>query len=435
MATVIPAIKAHMGTTPYYETTMTAQELAASVRAAQETDGWASATIEERIQRDLNAKRVKDEIVPYLRKAQDRFFGAVIVLLKDGEMEFEDVTQFGLKVPAAQRSAAEKMGFLNIVGGERIVLDGQHRLAALRAVVQRDFEEDGQPDFASDVPNDEICVIFIKYEDAEKTRRIFNKVNRSARVTTRADNIITSEDDGFAVVTRWLVRNDAPLGVTYPPKNELIVDWKSNTIADRSSKLTTISALYETVKDILDAEHIGMVDEKKSVVRPTDDELHEAYEAAERWWTKLMSTITPFKEAAGDPSKLPKMREAGTYKLLLKPNGQQALVKGLARAVQRGADLDTAIARADKIDWADMNIWENVLIKPNGGMIARTEAYNNAADLIAYLVASEKTPKEQADALRRSIAILKGIKGITPDTPLEQIPELPEPIVDERIAA
>jgi hypothetical protein len=35
------------------------------------------------------------------------------------------------------------------------------------------------------------------------------------------------------------------------------------------------------------------------------------------------------------------MREAGTYKLLPKPNGQQALVKGLARAMQRGADLDT----------------------------------------------------------------------------------------------
>lgn len=312
------------------------------------------------------------------------------------------------------------MGFLNITGGERIVLDGQHRLAALRAVVQRDFEEDGQPDHASEVPNDEICVIFIKYEDAEKTRRIFNKVNRSARVTTRADNIITSEDDGFAVVTRWLVRNDAPLGVTYPPRNELIVDWKSNTIADRGSKMTTISAVYETVKDILDAEHIGMVDEKKSVVRPSDDELHEAYEAAERWWSKLMAGITPFREAAADPSKLPKMREAGTYKLLLKPNGQQALVKGLARAVQRGADLDTSLSRADKIDWADKSIWENVLMKPNGGMIARTEAYKHAADLIAYLVASEKTTPEQRESLKRDFAVLKG--HAKRDTPADEIP-------------
>jgi DNA sulfur modification protein DndB len=428
MATVIPAIKAQMGSIPYYETTMTAQELAASVRPAQETDGWASATIEDRIQRELNEKRVKDEIVPYLRKAADRFFGAVIVLLMDGKLEFEDVTEFGLKVPSAQRSAAARMGFLNIVGGERIVLDGQHRLAALRSVVQRNFEEDGEADFSAEVPSDEVCVIFIEFENAEKTRRIFNKVNRSARVTTRADNIITSEDDGFAIVTRRLVRNDAPLGITHPPKNELIVDWKHNTIGDRSLKLTTISAVYETVKDIVDAEGIGMVDEKKSVVRPSEDELHEAYEAAGQWWGKLMATITPFKQAAANPAGLPKMRKEGTYKLLLKPNGQQALVKGLARAVERGADLDQAIERANRIDWASMKLWENVLIKPNGGMIARSEAYKLAANLISYLVASENTSEEQRAALNHDFAIAKAI--VPKDAAITDIPDsLPPPIV------
>ena len=155
------------------------------------------------------------------------------------------------------------------------------------------------------------------------------------------------------MVTRWLVRNEAPLGITYGPKNELIVDWKNNTIADRSNKLTTISTVYETVKDILAAENIKMDDEKKSVVRPSEDELHEAYDAAERWWAKLMAGITPYKEAAADPSTLPAMRRDadGTYKLLLKPNGQQALVKGLSWAVQRGADLDTAIStsRPDRL--------------------------------------------------------------------------------------
>lgn len=427
MATVIPAIKGKMGSTTYYEATMTAAELASSVRAARETDAWASATIEERIQRELNKKRVKDEIVPYLRMADDRFFGAVIVLV-DGELEFEDITQFGLKVPAAQRSAAMKMGFLNISGGERIVLDGQHRLAALRDVVQRDFEEDGEPDHAGEVPNDDICVIFIERESSEKTRRIFNKVNRSARTTSRADNIITSEDDGFAVVTRWLLRTDAPLGISHGPKNELIVDWKSNTIAERGTKLTTVSAVYESVKDILGAEKIPMVDEKKSVVRPSDDQLTEAYEAAERWWTKLMAGITPFRLAAADPSQLPKMREAGNYKLLLKPNGQQALLKGLANAVDRGVDLDTAIARADKIDWASPAIWENILIKPNGGMIARTEAYNLAADLIAYLIGPEETTPEQKKNLNRDFAVARG--KVKKDLPIEQITEdyLPSPV-------
>lgn len=425
MATVIPAIKAQMGSTTYYETTMTAQELAASARAASQMDDWASTSIEERIQRELNEKRVKDEIVPYLVQAQDRFFGAVIVLIMDATLEFEDVTQFGLKVPAAQRSAAEKMGFLNIIGGKRIVLDGQHRLAALRHVTQGEY--DGDAPFAADVPNDEICVIFMEFEEAEKTRRIFNKVNRTARTTTRADNIITSEDDGPAIVTRRLVADGAPLNVTYGPKQELIVEWKHNTIADRGSKLTTISTVYESVKDILDAEGIKMLDEKKTIVRPSDEELHEAYDAAERWWSKLLSGITAFKTAAADPSTLPTMRQQGTYKLLLKPNGQQALIKGLAHAVERGVALDTAIARADKINWSDPAIWEHVLIKPNGGMIARAENYKLAAALIAYMIGADKVEPEQVAALKRDYAVIKG--KAKKDTPDDQVPDLlPAPI-------
>ncbi len=429
MATVIPAIKGKMGSTPYYETTMKAQELTASARPAQESDGWASATIEERIQRELNLKRVKEEIVPYLRLAEDRFFGAVIVLVKDGELEFETLTDIGFKPTAAYRSAARNMGFLNIAGGERIVLDGQHRLAALRSVIQREYEEDGKADYATDVPNDEICVIFVDFEDLEKTRRIFTKVNRSARVPKRADNIIMSEDDGFAIITRWLVRQEAPLGRSYGPNNELIVDWKSNTLGDRSLKLTTISALYETVKDILAAEKIDMVDEKKGIVRPSDEELEEAYEAAERWWKTLMAKIAPFKEAAKNPSQLPKMRDSGVNLLLLKPNGQQALVKGLSWAVQRGADLDLSIERANKIDWSDMKVWENVLIKPNGSMIARAEAYRHAADLVAYLVASEDTSEEQRKTLNRDFAYFKG--KAKKDASVDSVKDiLPDPITD-----
>lgn len=430
MATVIPAIQARMGAITYYQTTMTAHELTGSMRVASERDNWASASIEERIQRDLNAKRVKEEIVPYLRKAPDRFFGSVIVLLMGADLEFEDVTQFQLKVPAAQRSAAERMGFLNITGGERIVLDGQHRFAALRDVVNRNFVEDGEADYAGEVPNDDISVIFIQFESEERTRKIFTKVNRTARVPKRSDNIIMSEDDGLAIVSRWLVRDGAPLGITYPPKNELIVDWKSNTIADRSAKLTTISAVYESLRDILEAEKIHMVDEKKGIVRPPDEDLHNAYEAASTWWTKLMAHIEAFKQAAADPTYLPKLREAGTYKLLLKPNGQQALIKGLARAVQRGADLDTAIMRTNEIDWSDKGPWENILIKPNGQMIARTEAYDAAANLIAYLVAPEHTTDTQRDALKVQYGWFKGLcdKDAEPDTVSDDI--LPSPVAD-----
>src|SRR5436309_1902474 len=107
MAVVVPAIRGKMGSTTYYETTMSARELARTARAASEGDEWADATIEERIQRELNEKRVRNEIVPYLLKSQDRFFGSLIVMIYEGEVVFEDVQGVGAKVPAAYKAVAK----------------------------------------------------------------------------------------------------------------------------------------------------------------------------------------------------------------------------------------------------------------------------------------------------------------------------------------
>lgn len=425
MATVIPAIRARMGNTTYFETKMPARELAMAARPAKETDAWGT-SIEERIQRELNEKRVRDQIVPYLVKSADRFFGSIIVLIYKGNVEFEDVGSVVGKIQAAYRSVAEDVGFLTIDGGELVVLDGQHRLAALRDVVtgRYDPSDDG---FASEVSNDEVCVIFIEHESIEKTRRIFNKVNRYAKTTSRSDNIITSEDDGYAIVTRRLVEDGAPLGIKH--KNDLIVDWKSNTIAARSTKLTTISAVYETTKDILHSEGFENLDEKVRHTRPSDEELDHAYETVERWWMKLMGKIPAFKDAAADPSQLPKMREESHYGLLLRPNGQIALVKGLARAVHRGVDLDTAVDRAAKISWRlDDPMWRDILVKANRGMIARSENYDIAAELIAYLVGNDEMDDEKIKALAKRYAEIKGDES-------GETEKLPEPIGATPIAA
>jgi hypothetical protein len=124
-----------MGSTTYYETKLLARELTATVRPAREVDRWASASIEERMQRDLNKRRILDEIVPYLAHHPDRLFGSVIVLVPQGSLEFEPLTEVVGKVPGAYRSAVESMGFLTAEHGETVALDGQHRLVALREVI------------------------------------------------------------------------------------------------------------------------------------------------------------------------------------------------------------------------------------------------------------------------------------------------------------
>ena len=77
----------------------------------QETDSWASASIDERIQREVNRTRVMSTIVPYLAQHPDRFFGSFIVLVPKGLVEFEPLTELvgkpagGLPQLAARTSA------------------------------------------------------------------------------------------------------------------------------------------------------------------------------------------------------------------------------------------------------------------------------------------------------------------------------------------
>ena len=80
MAYVMPCITGKMGTTDFYEVTMSARELVSAVRPASEMDVWSTWSVDERLQRELNMKRINEQIVPYLQKSPDRFFGSIVVV-------------------------------------------------------------------------------------------------------------------------------------------------------------------------------------------------------------------------------------------------------------------------------------------------------------------------------------------------------------------
>ena len=65
-------------------------------------------SIEERMQREPNLARIKREIVPYLARHADRFFGSVIVLVQPGSVEFEPIL----------RTLSDASVFLRSIQGE-----------------------------------------------------------------------------------------------------------------------------------------------------------------------------------------------------------------------------------------------------------------------------------------------------------------------------
>jgi DNA sulfur modification protein DndB len=432
----IPVIKGRLGNTDFFEATMNARELIQIVRPPTEMDQWANFGIDERMQREPEKKRVAAQLAPYLARSADRFFGSIIVLIWDADITFESLAEVVPKLPSAYQKNAKRMGFLTIEGGTLVVLDGQHRLLAVRMVIAG--EVPGA--HSSEISRDDICVIFIKHEDFTKTRRIFNTVNRYAKPTTRGDNILTSEDDGYAIVARRLLQDDQPLHARKNGKGpEDVVDWKSNALAPRSVKLTTISAVYESCKVLLDLHGVAKLDPQN---RPTEEELDHYLELCSRSWTSLATRIVAYRDALTDVSKIPDMRkDAASTSLLFKPAGQIALVGGIAAAVtlsRKQLTFDDAVRRVNSIpDWSmSAPIWRDIIVKAGGAIDPKAEALQRMKSLLTYLLAADVMEDAQKlavwksfNAARHSEAFREWEKGSTNGRRLEsQLEDLPEPV-------
>ncbi|MEZ2232624.1 DNA sulfur modification protein DndB [Microcoleus sp.] len=421
MALVIPGVKGHLGNTDFYQATMKVRDLVQGVRSASELDEWTTMSIEERLQRDPDLKRVKEQIAPYIAESKDRFFGAMVVLVYKGEIYFDSLRDWvSNKAPRAYQSVSDNIGVLTIDGGSLIMLDGQHRLLALEKVIKGEVIGPCR----EDVPNDDVCVIFIQHESNEKTRRIFNKVNRYAKPTSRGDNIITSEDDRSAIIARQLLNEGAPLGVKARGSSDVIVEWKSNALAVRSTKLTTISAVYETVKLILKSEGVALDPNN----RPSEEELNHYYETVEEFWNVVLDGLQPYKEALKDSSRIPQMRKDDQpYSLLFKPVGQLALFRGLIAAKRDNRlVLREAVRRASKIDWQmSSEIWTNVLVAPSGSMLRGEQPPVQGGKLIHYLIAADKMTEEEIADIQREYNIAHGR-----DINIDESLTLPKPIAE-----
>lgn len=417
MTILVPAIRGRMGSTDYFQANIAARDLAALAKTAGELRDWNQWSIFERFQRDIAMQRVKKEIVPYLVQTKDRFFGAMIVLVyKPAEFRFESLSDVAFEVPAAYGSATDDIGFLSVKGGDLVVLDGQHRLAALRGVVTAGDELQGP--YRDQVTNDQLCVIFIEHDSFEKTRRIFNKVNRYAKPTSTSDNIITSEDDGYAIVTRWLVEPNPPLGLESPEppfgnavdfKHEPLIEWRSTRLQKDSQKITTLAALYSTAKEILWVNGIAGFDEKTRVNRPPDSELAGAYSIVASWWNEILAQMWPLQRALESPWLIPDEREYHSpHSLLFRPIGLESFVDALTWAVSYGMPLEDAVGRASALQWrASDPMWVDTLIFANGRMNTKSEGRSLAARLGAFRIAKEYMSGAQIDEILEDLQIAK----------------------------
>ena len=398
----IGCIRANLGSTEYYIAKMTAGQIIDMVGFAMEMPEWDQMSADEKMQRTLDVNRVVSDLVPYIIEDPDRFFGCLIIDIYRGfeEMEFESVAQVIPNLPAAYKQPMKDMGFLTLPGNERLIaLDGQHRLLSLKVAIKGIMGLPASINKISpawnalkphpELASEEISVIFVEHTDTTKIRKIFNKVNRYARQTSRSDNIITSDDDIFAVIARKLISPGEPLA---PIDNIDLVNWKNNTLSTRSKQLTTLSALY-TISETL------LKDDKfSSKMLPSLEKMEEAYKSVSEFWKISLDKIDVFRQyitLTEQDSPVSGLRE---HNLLLKPVTQMALAHTARMAQLKGISWEKITKKINNIDWSfDNELWFNILIIPsaNKKMITGKEAIRGAGMVISYIVMGNDMSKEE----------------------------------------
>lgn len=390
MTSSYPALRAQFGSTEYFVTTIPVGELINRIVFADKLDGWENRTIEERFQRKIDMKRVRRDIAPYFANDEKRFSGSlVLAVINDEHMELESLKDVGIgaKIPKLYDDVIGDMGFLIMTGEERLVpLDGQHRAMAFKLAIEGSDEKPKirpNPNLAKD----KVTVILVRF-DTEMSRYIFNKINRYAKPTAKADKLITDDDDAVAVITRQMITS----GII----PERLVSTGKNALNVSTHEFTTLSTFYDANKLLMDASKTPSL---KNPANMSFAERQQRLEELSSEWGRLLSGINLWKNALNNSSKKGDETRRNIRKkyLLGKPIGQLAIIGGYAFTCQRHRDIDRdlLVRRLDQIKWnVRERMWSGVLVHQNGKIMAGKPTAKNASKFIAHLIGAKLTKDE-----------------------------------------
>ena len=346
-----PAIKARMGSWDYYICKMTMKELANEVKFAAEI--YDDRTLDEAIQRELNEGRVKKEIVSFLTHRTDRFFSSVVVASLGGNPRFYPVSvadepQFAM---IADQGLDEGFGVLTFRGDQQYyALDGQHRLRAIKAVIDR--EDDVEP--PDGFVNEEISVlVIVRQAQADKAfleeyRRLFSSLNRWAKRTDEDTNIIMDEDDPFAILTRRLITDHEFFRWEGRQKGSPRVKTKGKNLTARDIQFTSLQTLYAMNEILLTTadRETGWGPDRSSTAefkrfRPGEEFLDQLYLELEAYWDGLLEVLPILRREPHDMRN----HDVGSHSdvgptddLLFWPIGQELLARVCRRVLNRHND-------------------------------------------------------------------------------------------------
>lgn len=287
---------------PYFVTTVSFEDAANDLRLASEVPGAdeISWSIDELYQRDVDWHRVEQRITPYLRDTENpQFFNSItIALLPYDPTNAQTVDQFsnGVTWQAPSHDTKGSYGKQLVVGpismgfwddwknttdpqfrsGRMrwnrdqvfaVAIDGQHRLAAIKAIVATNAASPA-------IAQSRVPVIFIIFDKAvgyegpyekptvEVLRQLFIDLNKHAQSVTRDRQILLDDRDPHSLCVRSLLEdklseNLDALSETPPHLPLSLIDWHSDQAKFESGPyLATVLGLDWLVSQVLETKPI-----------------------------------------------------------------------------------------------------------------------------------------------------------------------------------
>lgn len=436
--TFIPAFKAKVGDWNYYICIMKYAEVARQVDFAYELGG--NTDLNTMIQRGIGART--QEIREYLLNSEHRFLGSLIVAVWGGDPQYLPVQ---MEDPDGMLSGIDRQfGVLTFDGTQQyFALDGQHRLKAIKEAIRKDPE----------IGKEDICVIMVSHLDTEdgkvRTRRLFTNINRNAKATTGAENIVLDEDDGPAIITRRLLtehpflKQDGIVKVFTRIGEEGEMKLAAGNVPQGDKKaLTTIINLYEIVRELCFDLDSSM---RNKSARPSDEVLEESYITIAKRLDEVITAsgdvLSKFEsEMSAKDIRAPKNHEQDGHPFM-RPIIQKSIVRVIRQiAEQKALDWKEILKRVAALPWVIGDApWIAVFNTSNNKIISAKENVNLLDSLLySHLAAPSKQSilkvrKEFKDVRGSNYPISEVdlLKNLTPHTENRSV--LPDIVAQDEV--
>ncbi|BAN34912.1 DGQHR domain-containing protein [Sulfuricella denitrificans skB26] len=416
-------------------------------------------TINEILQRPLDYSR-QAVLAQYLAARPKHKFPPLLVVVSQEWVDNQDADEWNSDGHAIKStsdfSALDSMGkygLLDVSEGIQIfALDGQHRLLGVQGLMELiktgrlSVRKRNGDDVKNQVITSELLeerygvtqsklqqlgkeIIGIEFisavvpgesraEAKRRIRTIFVHVNRMAAPLTAGQIHQLDEDNGFALVAKRVTTSHPFLSAI----GEGRVNWENNTISSRSTSFTTLQALTEMAKGVLEPIYPTWSPSEKGLIqlRPEDPELEDGVKRFTEFMDYLVELPSIKRAAQGTPS--PQLRnfsaEGGEGILLYRPVGQTALASAVGLLMNEGVSIKQIFEKLSaydekggfsKIDHFS-SLWYGVLFDPNKQRML-VSGENLAKHLLVYLLKGGLPDEREREDLRMSFAEAREIDG------------------------